>query len=145
MTGTDFYHLAVSLQAKGGPAELRSATSRAYYGAFHRAHELLASIGIRLPQGPECHAKLRWILEQSGDSDVIRTSSKLNSLREARNDADYHLAAAKPEGGKTVAVNLATAKEILDCIDSCFAGGPKSGIHANMKSYAKDMLKLAVS
>ena len=145
MTGTEFYNVAVALQAKGGPAELRSATSRAYYGAFHRAHELLVSIGIRLPQGPECHTKLRWVLEQSGDPDVTRASSKLNSLREARNDADYNLAAAKPEGMKTVAINLATAKEIIDCIDLCFAGRPKAGIHANMKAYAKETLRLTVS
>jgi hypothetical protein len=63
MTGVDFYNLAVALRAKNSPAELRSATSRAYYGAFHKAHELLSTIGIALPQGPECHVKLRWILE----------------------------------------------------------------------------------
>ena len=98
-----------------------------------------------MPGCPECHKKLRWILEQSGDMDVVRASSKLNSLREARNDADYDLSAAKPERAKTVAVNLAAAKEVMDCIDSGFAGQPKAGIHANMKTYARDILGLAVS
>ncbi len=97
-----------------------------------------------MPGGPECHKKLRWILEQAGDPEVVRASSKLNSLREARNDADYDLAAVKPERAKTVAVNLAAAKEVMDCIDSCFAGQSKAGIHGNMKNYAKDTLGLAV-
>jgi uncharacterized protein (UPF0332 family) len=144
MDGSHFYTLATTLAAGSAPAEMRSATSRAYYGAFHRACELLRSIGIGLPGGPECHKKLRWILEQSGDVDVVRASSKLNSLREARNDADYDLAAAKPERAKTVAVNLAAAKEVMDCINSCFTGPSKVSIHANMKKYASDILGLTV-
>jgi hypothetical protein len=66
-------------------------------------------------------------------------------LREARNDADYNLSATKPESQKTVAVNLATAKEIMDCLDGCFPGKPKAGVHAKMKKYAKDTLRLSVS
>ena len=98
-----------------------------------------------MPGGPECHKKIRWILGQAKDSDVARASAKLNSLRDARNDADYDLAAAKPENAKIVAVNLAAAKEVIDCIDTCFAGHPKAGIHANMKEYAREILKLQVS
>jgi uncharacterized protein (UPF0332 family) len=70
MKGEAFYSLAVELAAGGKPEQLRSATSRAYYGACHKACEVLLSIGIALPSGPESHAKLRWILNNSGDSDV---------------------------------------------------------------------------
>ncbi len=76
---------------------------------------------------------------------MTRASSKLNSLREARNDADYHLTVFKPESAKIVAINLATAKEIMDCMDSAFAEKSKAGIHASMKKYAKDTLRLSVS
>jgi hypothetical protein len=44
-----------------------------------------------------------------------------------------------------VAVNMATAKEVMDCIDYCFIGQSKSGIHSNMKKYARDTLGLTVS
>jgi hypothetical protein len=97
MNGADFYHLAMSLAGGTQPAELRSATSRAYYGAYHTAYELLTSCGIALPGGPECDTKVRWILDQSGDMDVKTASGKLASLRIARNDADYELSEKKPE------------------------------------------------
>ena len=145
MTGADFYNLALALQAKGGPAELRSATSRAYYAAFHRAHELLSSIGIRLPQGPSAIRSCAGFWSNPG----IRTLHEPvpSSIRCAKRGTTPITTLPPPieEGSKTVAVNLATAKEIMDCIDLCFAGRPKAGIHANMKRYAQETLKLAVS
>lgn len=51
MDGTDFYDLARSLGQGALPAERRTATSRAYYGAYHTAYELLSSIGVTLPRG----------------------------------------------------------------------------------------------
>ena len=36
MNGVDFYNLALNLGARANPAELRSATSRAYYARFIR-------------------------------------------------------------------------------------------------------------
>jgi uncharacterized protein (UPF0332 family) len=41
MTGRDFLALAMQLAGGGSEAEWRSATSRAYYAAFHVARELL--------------------------------------------------------------------------------------------------------
>ena len=37
MTGKEFIVLAKKLAEEAGPAECRSAVSRAYYGAFHAA------------------------------------------------------------------------------------------------------------
>lgn len=144
MNGSDFYTLAIALQSAGGPAELRSATGRAYYGAFHRASEMLLSIGIRLPAGPECYTKIRMILSQARDTDVIEAADKLNSLRTRRNKADYDLTDPAPEVPKTVSLNLARARQIIDCIDACFPGKPKASIHAELRSYARDTLRLDV-
>ena len=113
--------------------------------AFHKARELLQSIGIGLPKGPECHTKLYHVLSQANDPEVQRASAKLNSLREARNDADYDLTDSRPENKKAVAIHLAAAKEVIACMDACFAGQPKAGIHADLRAYARDVLKLSVS
>jgi uncharacterized protein (UPF0332 family) len=142
MNGSDFYTLAVALSSGNSPAELRTVTSRAYYAAFHQANELLRSIGIHLPSGPESHKKLRWILDQADDLEVRAASAKLTSLRNARNDADYELADSKAESRKNVALSLHAANEIIACIASCLTGGPKAGIHDGLRQYAKGVLKL---
>jgi uncharacterized protein (UPF0332 family) len=125
MDGEHFYALAVQLSSGMSAAELRSATSRAYYGAFHKAHELLQSIGITLPTGPECHQKVCFILGNSDDPDVRTVSTTLASLRNARNDADYDLAKTEPESKRSVVINLHRADQIICCIRSCFSGGAK--------------------
>lgn len=145
MNGADFYALAEQLSAGSKPAEMRSAISRAYYGAFHRARELLVSIGIVLPKGPECHTKIPFVLENAGDADIAKAGSKLSSLRAVRNDADYALQKLEFEQKKTVVVQLQIANQIILSVESCFSGQPKAGTHAAMRDYAKDVLRLTVS
>ena len=109
--GTDFFYLAVSLSKGSTPAELRTATSRAYYGAFHKAKELIERCGIALPVGPECHVKLRYLLDQAGSPEVAAIGAQLWSLRNARNHADYDLSDVRPESRKTVVLYLKFADE----------------------------------
>ena len=144
MDGRDFYNLAVELSAKDRPEELRSATSRAYYGAFHRVSEYLRSIGISLPTGPECHRKVRWMLDNSGDGDIVVASGKLSTLRTARNGADYDLANVALETKKTVAINLHLARQVMSCIDQCVPGQPKEPVRVALRTYAKSTLGLSV-
>jgi uncharacterized protein (UPF0332 family) len=143
MNGTQFYNFAVPLAKGPGPAEHRSCTSRAYYGAYHRARELIEHYGVSLPGGPEWHKKVRWILDQSKDDAIKKASAKLNSLRDARNDADYELSDPKPENVKIVEYNLRTAKEIIDLVDTCIASGKAPG-RAAIREYSKGVLKLTV-
>ena len=44
MNGDDFIQLAGKLATSADPASLRSAASRAYYGAFHLAGEFLVDM-----------------------------------------------------------------------------------------------------
>jgi uncharacterized protein (UPF0332 family) len=145
MNGADFHELAKSLAGGCSPAERRSATSRAYYGAFHTVRELLVSIGITLPRGPESHTKVRQILDNSEDAELIRAGIKLSSLRTARNKADYDLADLDPEAAKTVHRNLAIAKEVIDSIGLIFHGGLKSRTRDGIRDYARNVLRLLVS
>jgi uncharacterized protein (UPF0332 family) len=144
MDGDHFYTLAVQLSSGTHAAEFRSATSRAYYGAFHKARELLESIGITLPPGPECHQKVCLILGNANDPDVQKASSKLTSLRKARNDADYDLAKVEAETKKSAVFNLHRADQIMGCMRLCFAGCAKAGVHDALRNYARNILKLQV-
>ena len=144
MNYREFYDVAAQLGSKKLPAELRSATSRAYYAAFHSARALFVGIGISLPVGPECHTKLRFLMANAGDSDLLAASRSLSSLRTDRNVADYQLDEKDAENSQTVTLNLRRARQVLDCVNQCFAGGAKVGIHAAVRKYAKDVLKLQV-
>ncbi|HEY5316041.1 MAG TPA: hypothetical protein VIK18_26170 [Pirellulales bacterium] len=143
MNGTQFYSFAISLAKGPGPAEFRSCTSRAYYGAYHRARELIEHYGVSLPGGTEWHKKVRWILDQSNDAAIKKASAKLNSLRDARNDADYQLSDLQPENARSAEFNLRTAKEIIDLVDAYIASGKSPGRTA-IREYSKDTLKLIV-
>ena len=140
MDSGKFYDLAVDLSSVNSAAEQRSATSRAYYSAFHISCELLHSIGITLPKSDKCHEKVPWVLENSGDMDVKAAGIKLGSLRGDRNTADYKLSNHKAENQKNVALHIQSADEIIDCVGSCFAGKPKAATHAAMRSYAQNTL-----
>jgi hypothetical protein len=143
MEGDDFFSLAVRLSSGTSAAELRSATSRAYYGAFHKARELLERIGIALPTGPECHQKICFVLANADDSEVRTASSLLSSLRTARNAADYDLAKAEVETKRSVVINLHRADQIIGCIRLCFPGGAKANVATAMRDYARNTLKLS--
>lgn len=50
MNPADFIALAVKLSNSQEEADLRTAVSRAYYGAFHSARQLLEECGIGFPR-----------------------------------------------------------------------------------------------
>jgi len=145
MRGIAFFEYALRQSAESGPAELRSATSRAYYGAFHAALELLQGIGIQLPKGPECHTKLRFILDNSGDADLLTASAWLSLLRAQRNLADYDLGKPEPERKSTVILNLHRAQEVISLLAKTSALQDESiGLRTVVRQYAKDVLGLTV-
>ena len=144
MQGAEFFELSQRLASGTTAAEMRTATSRAYYAAFHKASELMRSIGILLPLGPECHTKVLHLLSHSEDADVVTAGSRLTALRSARNAADYELNNPDAEQKKPVYRHLRRAKEIMDSIDACFAGGTKASVHEPIRKYARDVLRLPV-
>lgn len=89
MDGNDFVALAARLSNQQGEAELRSAVSRAYYGAFHVAKSLFQDVcRIHISSGPAGHGEVIRLLSQLSTTDGRTASSKLGSLRTARNTAD---------------------------------------------------------
>ena len=91
MKPVDFLDLAEHLLSHGTEAALRTAVSRAYYGAFHRAVLLIREMGVALPIGPESHQKVRFCLMEAGDASSLYAGDMLQSLRQDRNVADYDL------------------------------------------------------
>lgn len=77
MNGTEFLRPALKLSASTAEAELCSAVSRAYYGAFHLACDLVAGFGIELPASADAHQKLRFCLDASGDPGAAMASKHL--------------------------------------------------------------------
>jgi uncharacterized protein (UPF0332 family) len=68
MNGSDFLHLAIQLGQSNDEARLRTAVSRAYYGVFHLAKDLLAEFGVQFPATEKQHSKLPHCLINSGCS-----------------------------------------------------------------------------
>ena len=99
MDPLDFISLAIRLSTSQNEADLRTAVSRAYYGAFHVARRFLSDCGVRWPtremQSAEIHTKVRYCLRESANADAIIVSRSLLSLRDLRNKGDYDLESTK--------------------------------------------------
>lgn len=89
MDETGFLELADELSIGSRPADWRTAISRAYYAAFHKARTLLRRSGFHVPDAERAHAYLWLRLHNSGHPDVNNAGDHLNRLRIARNWADY--------------------------------------------------------
>ncbi len=79
----------VDLSEPGDEAKLRSAISRAYYGAFNEARQRLElRTRTRFSEGPEAHKEVQHKLAE-GDERLQRIAETLRRLRLERNRADY--------------------------------------------------------
>jgi uncharacterized protein (UPF0332 family) len=89
MDETGFLNVADTLSTGGTEADWRSAISRAYYAAFHKARSFLLRCGFQVPRGDQAHAYLWLRLSNAGHPDVMSAGRDLNHLRGLRNLADY--------------------------------------------------------
>ena len=89
MDETGFLELADELSTGSRQADWRTAISRAYYAAFHKARALMRQGGFRVPDAEKAHAYLWLRLSNSGHPDVSNAGARLNRLRSMRNWADY--------------------------------------------------------
>jgi hypothetical protein len=135
-----FYLLAERLanDAAGGPAEFRSAISRAYYAVFHRTREFLTELGIRSPAGPASHGKIPMALQALTDRDVKQAGKDLDALKGKRNRADYALTDAAFNQRATAQRIVAEAFQILGAIAACLGDAArKVQAEAELKSWAQ--------
>lgn len=143
MKAVQFVTLASEFASGTTEAHYRSAISRAYYGAFHTARQLLQDVGIRLPKGEQIHMKATFCLRGCGNRSAAEAAAELEVLRTERNRADYEL-----EGRATTQAaaqsQVQTAKEIVAKLDQCRSGPNAADFRAKVWAQAK-LLGLPVS
>jgi uncharacterized protein (UPF0332 family) len=89
MDETGFLELADELSTGFRQADWRTAISRAYYAAFHKARTLLQQGGFRVPDAERAHAYIWLRLSNSTHPDVNDAGGRLSHLRSMRNWAEY--------------------------------------------------------
>lgn len=123
-----FFELAEWLaDEKKTPASLRSAISRAYYGAFHTAIRFLDAMGIALLRTDSKHERVPDLLYHSGDVDLLLAGRTLVDLRSDRNLADYQLDDPDPEQESTARGHLQKARRVIGILNTCLAGKGNAG------------------
>ena len=132
MTGDDFLILAGKLATNSDEASLRSAVSRAYYGAFHLAIQFLDDIERPVPQNANAHVYVARQLQRSGQPDAYRAGSLLGDLHTERIKADYRL--NNPRIGTTAFAKrcVERASEIQGSLKRCRAEPACSEIKAQL-------------
>jgi hypothetical protein len=114
MTGHDFLTLAVALATGPTEAEWRSASSRAYYAAFHLTRDLFSGLGFAVPRADPAHKYLAYRLQNCGEPRLAQTGRDLEILRSSRNQADYDLAPAFSQ--QLAAEDSDLAREIIQAL-----------------------------
>jgi uncharacterized protein (UPF0332 family) len=91
MNPREFLDVADDLATGMREADWRSATSRAYYAAFHVARLLLKHCGFAVPRADQAHAYVWLRLSNCGHPVLSKAGTDLRDLRTSRNRADYDL------------------------------------------------------
>lgn len=150
MNSADFISLAIKLSNSQQEVELRTAVSRAYYGAFHAARELLEACGIAFPPkellGADIHRKVRFCLANADTADALLVAGKLDVMRQQRNLADYDLRTDRFSlpSVKNVTTCVQRAIQIVDAIDRCRGETTFVEFRYRVCAYARDVLRLPV-
>ena len=143
MTGRDFIACAEQFVEGLTEAVLRSAVSRAYYGAFHEALALLHACGVWLPKTEQVHVKVGYCLRDCGDPDAAMAGQQLDVLRSRRRIADYDLDDNRFAASSAARREILRARQILETFDRCRTK-PTADFRAKIRSHAK-LLGLTVS
>ena len=141
--GQAFYLTAEQLAKTNSEASLRSSVSRAYYGVFHEARELIVDeVGVVFGKTTtSVHTQLPRCLMQSQDRFLVAAGRALDDLRDTRNEADYDASSKNFKSTKFIEFQLAKAKKAIENISSC----DREAIREIIRNYASNILKLTLS
>jgi len=114
--------------------------SRAYYGSFHSARLLVESCGVKCPESAESHDKVAKCLQNCGDPDAVVAGRELNSLRSARNQADYRLHQQQFRDAAYVQLQLGLAARIHEALLT--AKDNLAHLRGPIQAYARDILRM---
>ena len=142
MQGDDFIIFAGKLSVQGsiGPAGYRSATSRAYYGAYHLLLEYLGSLG-HYCNTDNSH---RWVKQCLGNCSItegIELGQRIGNLHTNRKDADYDLDEASAETQANAQACVLRADAIRELLAPCRIDPLRSRIAAGVEYYRRHVIK----
>ncbi|HEV3003397.1 MAG TPA: hypothetical protein VGX78_03005 [Pirellulales bacterium] len=139
ITGKDYLHLAETWVQGPTEGEWRSAVSRAYYGVFHLARQLLRDLGFVVPRADQTHAYLWLRLSNCGHPQVRLAGSDLNTLRRERNRADYEL--ERTFGHDDALLQVKASHRVSQILDGATAEPTRTQIRDASRAYERDVLK----
>lgn len=117
---SEYLNLALELAGQaaspaGQEARLRTAISRAYYGAFCKGrNHLRDKDGRRIPSGGQVHQYVRDEFKKSTDKLRKQIGHNLDRLRSDRNKADYDDSAARLDA--MIKADLALAGKVISTL-----------------------------
>jgi hypothetical protein len=125
MEAGEFHKLAEHLVCRRGPADCRSAVSRAYYAALLYCRDELGKAGVPdIYENSDTHNRVATALLISGNSKYKEVGALLSDLHGQRIRADYHLDKKETEGYETARSLVEDAGEILSEMKS-FSSDPE--------------------
>lgn len=139
IAGSDFLVLAEKWVQAPTEAEWRSAVSRAYYGVFHQARNLIRDLGFVVPRGDQAHAYLWLRLSNSLHAQLQLAGSELNSLRRERNRADYDL--DRTLGHDDARLQVQAARQISRILEVAATETARTQVRDAIRIYERDVLK----
>ena len=138
--GKSFLTLAQRLATQSSDnAALRSAISRAYYGAYNYGRHLLRQTGFsHIANKSRNHGEVWRYLQNCGEANVEKAGHKLADLESDRVKADYNMDERKFSNLKNIQFGLGIAQEIVSEFDHCITSSQKKEIVTQgMKQYER--------
>lgn len=136
MNAIEFISVATQLLAGEGEGRLRSAVSRAYYGAFHVARQFLFDCGVIVPIDSAAHRNVRWCLGSSSEPPIVEAGRRLEALRSTRNNADYDLATLRFTQSLYAKAQVERAVEIVGLLSPYQTETVRAKVAPTIRSYA---------
>ena len=113
-----FLTLAEKLAADTGPAECRSAISRAYYAVYNVGERFLEKMAFRRPKR-DYHIVLQRRLLASGDAEIVQIGSDLGDFHQERIQADYQMEDHDAENRNNALAAIKKAMKMIGAFDNC--------------------------
>lgn len=135
MTGHDFIALAGKLAASPSAdgATVRTAVSRAYYGAFHLTRTFLRELGFETSG----HGEPVQFLSMGGIPEARLAATKLSDLRNARIKADYLLDLVRANEVGFARQQVEAVHSFIAALDRCRRDDVRNTIQAAIGAYVK--------
>lgn len=130
----------LSKESPAAAACYRTATSRAYYGAYLTVRALIRDefgISCRIDSQSSDHQSLAQLLANSQVTQTVQIGYRLSNLHDSRKLADYDMNYVDVEDAQASADAVQRAKYILSLLDQCRLEPTRSQLIAGSIQYRK--------